>query len=85
MASRMATEFPSTLVEVIEHVPEALVVWGADDSLLACNRRYAELFPEPSFVRPGVRFRHLVELNIDTRDAGVSARDTGVSGEAVAP
>src|SRR5262249_29348858 len=30
------------------------------------TRHYARLFPEPSFVRPGIRFGQLVELNIDT-------------------
>ena len=33
---------------------------------MTCNRQYAHLFPEPSFVRPGVRFLQLVERNIDT-------------------
>ena len=54
------------LMDAIEHLPEALVVWDPDDALVTCNRHYAHLFPEPAFVRPGVKFGQLVELNIDT-------------------
>src|SRR5262245_1468181 len=54
------------LVDAIEYIPEALVVWDPEDALVTCNRRYARLFPEPAFVRPGVKFGQLVELNIDT-------------------
>src|SRR5262249_16653785 len=66
MDPKLATGSVARLVDAIEHFPEAVVVWDPDDTLVMCNRQYARLFPEPSFVRPGIRFGQLVELNIDT-------------------
>src|SRR5262245_7564602 len=66
MDRRLTTGSVARLVDAIEHLPEAVVVWDPDDTLVTCNRQYARLFPEPSFVRPGIRFAQLVELNIDT-------------------
>src|SRR5262245_11652838 len=68
------------LVDAIEHLPEALVVWDPDDTLIACNREYTCLFPEPSFVRPGIRFGQLVELNIDTANVRSFAMIADVAG-----
>src|SRR5262245_30761925 len=69
------------LVDAIEHLPEALVVWDPDDTLIACNREYTCLFPEPSFVRPGIKFGQLVELNIDTANVRSFAMVADVAGE----
>ena len=69
------------LVDAIEHLPEALVVWDPDDALVTCNRLYTRLFPEPSFVRPGIRFGQLVELNIDTANVRSFAMVVDVAGE----
>src|SRR5215468_3358250 len=66
MDRRLATGSVARLVDAIAHLPEAVVVWDPDDTLVTCNRHYARLFPEPSFVRPGIRFGQLVELTIDT-------------------
>src|SRR5262245_20516417 len=66
MDHRLIAGSVAGLVDAIEHLPEALVVWDPDDTLVACNRQYACLFPEPSVVRPGIKFGQLVELNIDT-------------------
>jgi len=68
-------------VDAIEHLPEALVVWDPDDTLVTCNRHYTRLFPEPSFVRPGIRFGQLVELNIDTANVRSFAMVADVAGE----
>src|SRR5262249_29818885 len=67
-------------VDAIEHLPEALVVWDRDDTLVTCNRHYTRLFPEPSFVRPGIRFGQLVELNIDTANVRSFAMVADVAG-----
>src|SRR5215475_14174678 len=72
------------LVDAIEHLPEALVVWDPDDALVTCNRLYTRLFPEPSFVRPGIRFGQLVELNIDTANVRSFAMVVDVAGEPAA-
>src|SRR5262245_17163378 len=66
MDDRLTADSVARLVDAFERLPEALVVWDPDDALVTCNRQYAHLFPEPSFVRPGIRFSQLVELNIDT-------------------
>jgi len=66
MDGRLTADSVGCLVDAIEHLPGALVVWDPEDALVTCNRQYARLFPEPSFVRPGIRFGQLVELNIDT-------------------
>src|SRR5262249_48160196 len=44
------------------------------------TRHYARLFPEPSFVRPGIRFGQLVELNIDTSNVRSFAMVADVAG-----
>ena len=66
MDRRLTAGPVARLVDAVEYLPEALVVWDPADRLVVCNRRYARLFPEPSFVRPGIKFGQLVELNIDT-------------------
>jgi DNA-binding CsgD family transcriptional regulator len=80
MDHRLTAGSVARLVDAVEHLPEALVVWDPNDALVTCNRQYARLFPEPSFVRPGIRFRQLVELNIDTRNVRSFATVVDVPG-----
>jgi len=80
MDRRLTAGSVARLVDAIEHLPEALVVWDPDDTLVTCNRQYARLFPEPSFVRPGIKFGQLVELNIDTANVWSFAMVTDVPG-----
>src|SRR5262245_2125575 len=80
MAHNLTAGSVTGLVDAIDYLPEALVVWHPDDTLVACNRQYARLFPEPSFVRPGIRFGQLVELNIDTANVRAFAMIADVAG-----
>ena len=80
MDRRLATGSVARLVDAIAHLSEAVVVWDPDDTLVTCNRHYARLFPEPSFVRPGIRFGQLVELNIDTSNVRSFAMVADVAG-----
>ncbi|WP_299441367.1 ATP-binding protein [uncultured Rhodospira sp.] len=52
------------LIDAIENMAEAFVLWDAQDRLVLCNERYARRFAEPARVRPGIRFRDLVDMNI---------------------
>src|SRR5262245_981192 len=80
MDRRLTAGSVARLVDAIEHLPEALVVWDPDDTLVTCNRQYARLFPEPSFVRPGIKFGQLIELNIDTANVRSFGMVTDVRG-----
>src|SRR5262245_39429205 len=80
MDQRLPAGAVAHLMHAIEHLPAALAIWDPDDALVTCNRQYADLFPEPAFVRPGVRFRQLVELNIDTANVRSFARVADVCG-----
>ena len=80
MERRLTAGSVARLVDAIEHLPEALVIWDPDDTLVTCNHQYVRLFPEPAFVRPGIRFGQLVELNIDTANVRSFAMVADVAG-----
>ena len=52
------------LIDAIENMAEAFVLWDAQDRLVLCNERYARRFADPARVRPGIRFCDLVDMNI---------------------
>ncbi len=52
------------LIDAIENMAEAFVLWDAHDRLVLCNERYAQRFADPAQVRPGIRFCDLVDMNI---------------------
>ena len=65
-ADRLATD---RLRDVIEMLPEAIVLMDRDDRLVLWNRRYADLYPEIAHVlRPGVGFRAVLKASLATGD-----------------
>ena len=65
-ADQLATD---RLRDVIEMLPEAIVLMDRDDRLVLWNRRYAELYPEIADVlRPGVSFRTVLKASLATGD-----------------
>jgi len=55
------------LVEALEAVDEGVVLWDAEDRLVACNDAYRKLFSDRSgLVVAGVRFEDLMRLQLES-------------------
>ncbi len=54
----------AVLLQALENLGEAFVIWDHQDRMVHCNSKYSQFFDEPGVVVPGVRFDELVEFNI---------------------
>jgi diguanylate cyclase (GGDEF)-like protein/PAS domain S-box-containing protein len=58
----------------IEHISEGVSYFSADQRLILCNARYAEIYRlDPKDIRPGMTLREIVELRVV---AGTSPKET---------
>tara|TARA_R110002124_G_scaffold264235_1_gene430801 strand:- start:355 stop:2085 length:1731 start_codon:yes stop_codon:yes gene_type:complete len=55
------------LSEAMNHMPQGVVMFGADGLLIVCNKRYIEMYGlSEDIVKPGCSFRALIEHRKDT-------------------
>jgi len=81
-AEARAADAQMRLADAVASISEAFALFGPDDSLVLCNDRMRELFPEiTELLRPGVRFetlirhtRNAVQLTPEEREAYVAQR-----------
>ncbi len=61
-----AEQAESTLVDAINCISEAFVIFDKDDRLLLCNDLYWQLYPPSTeLLKPGVSFEELLRYNLD--------------------
>src|SRR5690606_7436519 len=52
--------------DAVEHMHQALCVYGPDGRIVVCNRRYAEVLQlPPEAIRPGVTAHEVIRLGIE--------------------
>ncbi|MBA5778064.1 PAS domain S-box protein [Stappia sp. F7233] len=60
-AENRVHEAEARLREAIEFLPDAFVLYDADDRLVICNERYRELYrTSADLIVPGMRFEHII-------------------------
>jgi PAS domain S-box-containing protein len=53
------------MTDAIESIGEAFVLWGADERLVLCNRKYRELFdPDGTLLVPGRSLEDVIRMNV---------------------
>ncbi|MFL5049864.1 MAG: EAL domain-containing protein [Xanthobacteraceae bacterium] len=63
-AEREARAALARLLEAFEAVPEALVLFDAEDRYVLWNRRYGEMYPHHHGIRKGMRFEDSLRLGV---------------------
>jgi signal transduction histidine kinase len=64
-AEQEARQARSRLVDAIEAIPEGFVLHDADDRLVLCNARYAEIYGHTGELRtPGIRFEDVLRATV---------------------
>jgi diguanylate cyclase (GGDEF)-like protein/PAS domain S-box-containing protein len=64
-AKQAAVTAQERLWSAIEALPDAFVMFDADDRLVMCNARYRELYPETAhIIRPGVTFEEVLRAGL---------------------
>ncbi len=64
-AERMAREARARLLDAIENISEAFVLYDTDDRLVLCNDKFRNLYPwAHDLCRPGTRFEDLIRSGI---------------------
>lgn len=76
MAQEQLTTTRQYLEDAIEAIDAGLVMYDAQDRLVFCNQRYAELFDfEPSSLRAGMSYRQILWNYIDTHPEFAATTD----------
>jgi signal transduction histidine kinase len=53
------------MTDAIESIGEAFVLWGADERLVLCNKKYRELFdPDGNLLVPGRSLEEVIRMNV---------------------
>ena len=53
------------MTDAIESIGEAFVLWGADERLVLCNKKYRELFdPDGTLLVPGRSLEEVIRMNV---------------------
>jgi len=53
------------MTDAIESIGEAFVLWGADERLVLCNKKYRELFdPDGTLLVPGRSLEDVIRMNV---------------------
>ncbi len=75
-AEREARQASTRLVDAIEAIPEGFVLHDADDRLVLCNTRYAEIYNLPAeATKPGARFEDALWASANRGDLILPGRD----------
>ncbi|MBA4610179.1 PAS domain S-box protein [Stappia taiwanensis] len=66
LAETKVREAQTRLREAIEFLPDAFVVYDAEDRLLLCNQRFRDVYARSAHaIRPGVRFEDIVRVGVE--------------------
>jgi PAS domain S-box-containing protein len=64
------------MTDAIESIGEAFVLWGADERLVLCNKKYRELFdPDGKLLEPGRSLEDVIRMNVAAGRHPESAAD----------
>jgi PAS domain S-box-containing protein len=64
------------MTDAIESIGEAFVLWGADECLVLCNKKYRELFdPDGKLLEPGRSLEEVIRMNVASWRHPESAAD----------
>lgn len=64
-AKKADPDFTRTLIEAIEALPEAFVLYDADDRMVVCNEQYRRLYPTVAdMMRPGMSFQDVLKESV---------------------
>jgi PAS domain S-box-containing protein len=75
-AEQEAQKTQARLVDAIEAIPESFVLHDADERLVLCNRRYAEMYKlSAEFIAPGTRFEDALRATLMQADPAAGPRD----------
>ncbi len=73
---RSAREAHERLVEAVEALPDAFVLFGTDDRLILCNDRYLEFYPQTAPVlKPGISFEMIERFALENGQLRVAEGD----------
>jgi signal transduction histidine kinase len=75
-AEQQAQKVQARLVDAIEAIPESFVLHDADDRLVLCNTRYAEMYQlSAELIAPGARFADAQRAFVMQADPAADPRD----------
>ena len=79
-AEKRAAKAQEQLIDAIESLADAFILFDADDRFVLCNSKYQEYYPVAArLLKPGIKFRDLIEQSIEMGELG----DTGRSNEEI--